>query len=156
MIHVLRDLTGATIEYRWDRKRTAGVKVTLVASACYTDGELVVRLDPIILELFKAATWNINLAQRARLREGLESWLYTFVRASTTNFLQDLEIGHLHALSRSPKQDLREFGRDLKQALEKLKTEGLIENYGKTSRSAYTITRKRRAAKIAFPTSPLM
>lgn len=143
VLHVLEDLVGSTITFRWAGKRRAGLKVTLLSFAGYVEGELAVDLHSSILELFRAATWNVNLNQRKLLAEGIETWLYTFIRASTDNFLRNLEISHLHRLSRSSK-DLKEFGRDLKRGLVKLKSLGFIEDFTKPTRSAYTVRRKRR------------
>lgn len=74
-----------------------------------------------------SSTTQLNLEKIAALPEGLATWLYGFVSANNCRYPFTLEQIKLHSGSRTAEN--REFGKQVRFALDKLEVAGVIQRY---------------------------
>jgi hypothetical protein len=84
----------------------------------------LVQLDSRIMGLFCVAPTYLSTLQRAQLAEGLQTWLYGYVRANQCRWAVSLEL--IHAACGSESSNMKEFARSVREALEKLVAIGTI------------------------------
>jgi len=73
------------------------------------------------MDLFRGIPIAVSLKNRAKLNEGLETWIYQMLRGSRLG--AHFEYEHLREMS-GTKQPLKEFARDVRRALCKMVTPG--------------------------------
>lgn len=86
-----------------------------------------VQLSKQLMPLFHGTLTFINLKTRAKLNEGLATFMHGFLCANACN--ADFTYKELHIMSGSRCADLGEFADSVKAALAKLKEAGAIKDY---------------------------
>ena len=86
----------------------------------------LVQLDHRIVNLFGVAPTYLSTAKRALLAEGLQTWLYGYVKANRFGWAVSLEL--VHSACGSESSHMKEFARSLREALSKLAAIGVVRD----------------------------
>lgn len=86
----------------------------------------LVQLDPRIVDLFGVAPTYLSTSKRALLAEGLQTWLYGYVKANRCGWAVPLEL--IHSACGSESSNMKEFARSLREALAKLAAIGVVHD----------------------------
>jgi hypothetical protein len=105
------------------------------------DGGYNVCLSPTIRRLFAGGMTFLPLTDRQLLTDGLQTWLAGFLRAWRN--VDRFSVEDLYRYSGSKQKQVREFGRDLKDALKKLQAVGIIQGF-ESGRGWVEVTHKDR------------
>lgn len=110
-------LRGALLVIERDGHR--GSAIGFVSEFSWDDDKLwSIRLDDSIVCLFQKSTTYLSISKRSRLTEGLQTWLYGYIRANRCGWAVPLAV--IHKSCGSAATDMTEFARSVRDALRQL------------------------------------
>lgn len=83
-----------------------------------TQSGWTVRLDDRLVHLFSTAPTYLSIAKRQKLSDGLQTWLYGYIRANACGWAVPLTL--IHSACGSDAKDMNEFARSVRDALKNL------------------------------------
>jgi hypothetical protein len=118
-----RRLMAAGVEITYDRYTYGGAMLEFFQDE---DADAyVIRLNPTILNMYKAGWTAIDWATRKKLRrKPLALWLHGWLSSNAENY--PVKVETLHSLSGSQTKDLKKFRQNLRAAIDQLKDAGII------------------------------
>lgn len=103
-----------------------GHRAALVGSFTWTRECWSVMLDPHIIGLFKGGITFLPRAQRAKLTDGLQTWLASFLLAQNDEVV--FILADLHKFSGS-EAAVKSFGEQVRESLPKLVAVGVVKDF---------------------------
>jgi hypothetical protein len=104
-----------------------GHRAALVGSFTWTPERWSVRLDANLLSLFEGGTTFLPRAQRAKLTDGLQTWLASFLLAQNDEVV--FSLADLHKFCGS-EAAVKTFGEQVRETLPKLVAVGVVKDFG--------------------------
>lgn len=101
-----------------ERNGTKGSTVGFVSQFAWDGPKWTVTIDERIGGLFSIKPTYLVIAQRKALSQGLQTWLYGYVRANKCGWPVPLET--IHDACGSESKNMQEFARSVREALKKL------------------------------------
>lgn len=101
-----------------ERNGTKGSTVGFVSQFSWDGAKWTVTIDERIGGLFSIKPTYLIIAQRKALSQGLQTWLYGYVRANKCGWAVPLET--IHSACGSESKNMQEFARSVREALKKL------------------------------------
>lgn len=101
-----------------ERNGTKGSTVGFVSQFSWDGAKWSVTIDERIGGLFSIKPTYLIIAQRKALSQGLQTWLYGYVRANKCGWAVPLET--IHEACGSESKNMQEFARSVREALKKL------------------------------------
>lgn len=101
-----------------ERDGTKGSTVGFVSDFSWDGAKWAVTIDERIGGLFSIKPTYLIIAQRKALSQGLQTWLYGYVRANKCGWGVSLET--IHEACGSESKNMQEFARSVREALKKL------------------------------------
>lgn len=101
-----------------ERNGTKGSTVGFVSQFSWDGAKWTVTIDERIGGLFSIKPTYLIIAQRKALSQGLQTWLYGYVRANKCGWAVPLET--IHEACGSEGKNMQEFARSVREALKKL------------------------------------
>lgn len=116
-------LRGAILVIERDNKK--GEAIGFISDFSWDDKKCwSIRLSDRIVGLFEKTTTYLLISQRKQLSEGLQTWLYGYIRANKCGWGVPVEL--IHANCGSAAKNMQEFARSVRDALKKLAATGVI------------------------------
>lgn len=111
-----------------------------------------VQVDRRMVALLGIAPTYLVISQRKQLSEGLQTWLYGYIRANQCAWAVPLEL--IHAASGSQAKDMVEFARSVRDVLKKLAAIGVVTDASTVKNGKVAIFKvTRNPARPAKPTA---
>ena len=101
-----------------ERNGTKGSTVGFVSQFSWDGAKWAVTIDERIGGLFSIKPTYLIIAQRKALSQGLQTWLYGYIRANKCGWAVPLET--IHEACGSEGKNMQEFARSVREALKKL------------------------------------
>jgi hypothetical protein len=103
-----------------ERGGTKGSTIGFVSQFSWDSAKWCVTIDERIGALFSIRPTYLIIAQRKALSQGLQTWLYGYIRANKCGWAVPLES--IHEACGSESKNLQEFARSVREALKRLAT----------------------------------
>jgi hypothetical protein len=101
-----------------ERNGTKGSTVGFVSQFSWDEAKWSVTIDERIGGLFSIKPTYLIIAQRKALSQGLQTWLYGYIRANKCGWAVPLET--IHEACGSESKNMQEFARSVREALKRL------------------------------------
>ena len=133
------EVSGFLSEFRWEGRTHWSVKV-----------------DHRMVAILGTAPTYLNIFTRKQLSEGLQTWLYGYIRANQCGWAVPLEL--IHSASGSQARDMVEFARSVREVLKKLAAIGVVTDASTVKNGKVAIFKvPRKSARPSKPTvAPLV
>ncbi len=138
----LDNLCGATLRRVDENGNREGAAGLVSEWRSVGDDLLEVKQPESLMSLWQdfAHPTHLNLGNLGLLPEGLASWLYAFLCANDCS--RGFSYEQIHALCGSDSTDPKQFAKDVRAALDKLKALGVLWGY-ETKRGEFTAGKNR-------------
>lgn len=126
------EVSGFLSEFRWEGRTHWEVQV-----------------DRRMVGLLGTAPTYLNILKRKQLSEGLQTWLYGYIRANQCGWAVPLEL--IHTASGSQAKDMVEFARSVRDVLKKLTAIGVVTDASTVKNGKVAIFKVKVPGKPARP-----